>query len=367
MQKKYVLLGKQLAIKIRSAYFVSIDKEKVFTREDVVQALKRLFTEHEVEFAQKLTWTKIMFHNLPSTTFGQLPNIFIRILNCSEDTVSDEEVIICINAVQSRAMTEEEEALGVLTRRKLKNLSTWPKWQAGEFKQLDCFHALRMCGEPIAHPTDPAVIILRPLWQYKVKNSGKRRSRNCCDGSLRAAPAVHGIASTYSSCVAQPVQRLLFALAAPLGHVVMLQMLMLTQYQHMWPSMMPMQNGTKHISEKRQLTGLMFFLCCMPYKDTLNPDSFGRIISTRFYYLLSSVSDILHMIARSIQLHLIQLHLMVNLYSCSVKLMTSLLLVRMRQLLNTFSVQLVTASNLNIRIVYPLCTLDKPLSTMAWM
>ena len=40
---------------IRGAYFVSIDKEKVFTREDVVRVLKRLFTEQvkefEVEFA----------------------------------------------------------------------------------------------------------------------------------------------------------------------------------------------------------------------------------------------------------------------------------------------------------------------------
>ena len=67
----------------------------------------------------------------------------------------------------------------------------------------------------------------------------------------------------------------------------------------------------------------------MHYKDTLNPDVFGRITSTRFYSLLSSDSDIIHMNARSIQLHF-----MVNLHSCSVKLMTSPLPVRMRRLLN---------------------------------
>ena len=47
-----------------------------------------------------------------------------------------------------------------------------------------------------------------------MKPNGTRRSRNCCDGSPRAAPALHKLASTYSSCVEQPVQRLFFALAA---------------------------------------------------------------------------------------------------------------------------------------------------------
>ena len=77
-----------------------------------------------------------------------------------------------------------------------------------------------MYGEPIPRPSDPKAIILRPHWQYKVKNNGTRRSRNCCDGSPRAAPALHGIASTYSSCVEQPVQQLFFALSAHRGHGV---------------------------------------------------------------------------------------------------------------------------------------------------
>ena len=35
-----------------------------------------------------------------------------------------------------------------------------------------------------------------------------------------AAPALHGIASTYSSCVEQPVQHMFFALSAYLGYRV---------------------------------------------------------------------------------------------------------------------------------------------------
>lgn len=101
----------------------------------------------------------------------------------SEDIVANEEVATDVNAIQSRAMTEEEESLGAFTRRKLKTLVTWPKWQASEFVQLDRFEALHMYGEPIPRPVDPNAVILRPLWQYKVKSDGKRRSRNCCDGS----------------------------------------------------------------------------------------------------------------------------------------------------------------------------------------
>ncbi|KAG7341264.1 helicase domain protein [Nitzschia inconspicua] len=47
-----------------------------------------------------------------------------------------------------------------------------------------------------------------------IKRSGERRSRSCCDGSLRAAPLLHQVASTYSSCIEQPIQRMFFALAA---------------------------------------------------------------------------------------------------------------------------------------------------------
>jgi hypothetical protein len=75
-----------------------------------------------------------------------------------------------------------------------------------------------MYGEPVDPP--PNAIVLRQHWQYKIKRNGVRRSRNCCDGSPTAAPLLHKVASTYSSCVEQPVQRLFFALAALLNYNV---------------------------------------------------------------------------------------------------------------------------------------------------
>ena len=75
-----------------------------------------------------------------------------------------------------------------------------------------------MFGPPEHKP--PGAIVLRPHWQCSIKRDGTRRSRNCCDGSPRSAPLLHGIASTCSSCVEQPVQRLFFALSAQLGYKV---------------------------------------------------------------------------------------------------------------------------------------------------
>jgi len=69
-----------------------------------------------------------------------------------------------------------------------------------------------MYGEPVRKP--PGAIVLQPPWQYFIKRDGTRHSRNCCDGSPRSGPLLHGIASTHSSCFELPVQQLFFALAA---------------------------------------------------------------------------------------------------------------------------------------------------------
>lgn len=103
-------------------------------------------------------------------------------------------------------------ALGSFTRRKLKRLSTWPLWLAGERKQLEQFNDLRMFGESML-PTKDAMV-LRIHWNYMFRRTGKRRCRLYCDGSEREAPALRAMALTYSSCVEHPIQRLFLSLAA---------------------------------------------------------------------------------------------------------------------------------------------------------
>ena len=99
-----------------------------------------------------------------------------------------------------------------------RSLSAWEQWRTGKCKQLDHFHDLKMYREPVKRP--PGAIVLRPHWQCSIKRDGMRRPRNGCDGSPRSAPLLHGIASTCSSCVEQPVQCLFFALVARENHRV---------------------------------------------------------------------------------------------------------------------------------------------------
>ena len=156
--------------------------------------------------------------HLHSLTFD--PSLLCCILTwiSPNPTVTTEELALVINAISSHSLTPEEQALGHFTRKKLRKLATWSDWEAGERRQLDHFHNLGMYGSPVKRP--PGATVLRPHWQYRVKGDGTRRSRNCCDGSPRAAPVLHGIAKTHSSCVEQPIQRLFFALAANMSYLV---------------------------------------------------------------------------------------------------------------------------------------------------
>ena len=56
---------------------------------------------------------------------------------------------LCINTLNSDAMTPEEEALGYFTQKKLKKMFIWKEWKAGEKKQIDQFMMQGMFGDPI--------------------------------------------------------------------------------------------------------------------------------------------------------------------------------------------------------------------------
>jgi hypothetical protein len=226
---------------IRRAYFVKINGDRIFTKDDAIAALRRAFDSKiptlDLEVAPgdhlnaKATRKVLQEHNLfrpndiddedhipalDPETIRAIAAIRHPDIDFSASMLSTDELNVALNAIRSHAITPAEQALGNLTRRKLYKLDTWPLWQAGEHKQLDHFAALGMYGKPVPKP--PGAIVLRSHWQYSVKRDGTRRSRNCCDGSPRSAPTLHGVASTYSSCVEQPIQRLFFALSAQLGN-----------------------------------------------------------------------------------------------------------------------------------------------------
>ena len=138
-------------------------------------------------------------------------------LDLSDEALPDELIRVCINTLSSSKMTPEEEALGYFTRRKLKKLSTWNEWEAGEHKQINQFMKQQMFGPPVPlHLIPEDGIVMRPHWQYKMKRDGTRRSRMCCNGSKEAVPHLHAVASTWSSCVELPVQRMFLGICAAL-------------------------------------------------------------------------------------------------------------------------------------------------------
>jgi len=223
---------------VKGAYLVGINGKRVFGKDDAISMLRQLCDERAENLQLKLaikrklssaeTWRAVAEHNImePSAIPDadhqhQLSLTDVRCISAvryphldspSPHSPPMKEMEMVMQAIQSQAITPAEQAVGRFTRRKLRSLSTWEQWRAGEHKQLDHFHDLKMCGEPVRRP--PNAIVLRPHWQCSIKRDGTRRSQNCCDGSPRFAPPLHGIASTCSSCVEQPVQRLFFALAA---------------------------------------------------------------------------------------------------------------------------------------------------------
>lgn len=168
--------------KIRNACIVVINGQPVFTRDDTRCALCQLFDSKAdtvaIDFApeRQLTASEqrkaVHEHGLfqpdllddthtPSLTVDHIraiASIHHLDIDFSPEASSPEEVNLAIGALQSHAMTPDEQSLGTFTRRKLKKLSTWNDWLAGERQQLDQFHTLQMFGDAVPCPPDAIVL-----------------------------------------------------------------------------------------------------------------------------------------------------------------------------------------------------------------
>ena len=67
---------------------------------------------------------------------------------CKEADASTELMECPTHVIQSKETTQEEQALGFFTCKKLKTLSTLEMWHQGEIEQLDQFEDLQMFGKP---------------------------------------------------------------------------------------------------------------------------------------------------------------------------------------------------------------------------
>ena len=94
--------------------------------------------------------------------------------NFSSKSIPIEMIETAINAIESKATTLQEQALGYFTQKKFKRLlDTLNKWEQRECKQLLQFQALQMFGQHILPPKDKEATILKPHCQYHIKRCGK--------------------------------------------------------------------------------------------------------------------------------------------------------------------------------------------------
>ena len=63
----------------------------------------------------------------------------------------------------------------------LKNHLDWEEWKASGFSHLDATDKDNIFGPTCIIP--PGVIVLIQVWTHVVKQTGKSKSRNACDGS----------------------------------------------------------------------------------------------------------------------------------------------------------------------------------------
>jgi hypothetical protein len=109
-------------------------------------------------------------------------------------------------------------AIPKLSRRKLKDTDSWPRWRQQEWSQLTKYDKQSMFGEPIPRPLDRDTVILPWVWTYLHKidpNSLEEveKARGTCNGGKRYGRAVT-LAETYAACVEHPAQRLFWAITA---------------------------------------------------------------------------------------------------------------------------------------------------------
>ncbi|KAG7373017.1 hypothetical protein IV203_033741 [Nitzschia inconspicua] len=209
----------------------------------------------------------------------------------SPEALLSEHIHLLINAIYSHIITPEEHALGNLTRRKLKTLSTWDEWHDAEHKQSDQMASFVMFGTPCLPP--PGAIILRPHWQYQIRRNGQRCARKCYAESRHSAPALHAIVATYSFCVEHPYNASFMHLLHGLETVPTAATPKtpshtppVPKYPHMFTSTTPMLIGIL-LSLAPISTDASCSLCCVLFKATLNLDVFGRNILTTSFLVTS--------------------------------------------------------------------------------
>ena len=122
----------------------------------------------------------------------------------SPECFPTELIHLTINAIQSKATTPGDQALGNLTRINLNRLTMWNEWGKREINKINKMHDLGMFSKPIDAPKNE--IVLQSHWKYPIKINGTLKAIQFCDGYKRASPILIELTLDYSSCAEHPVQ-----------------------------------------------------------------------------------------------------------------------------------------------------------------
>eukprot|EP00957_Ditylum_brightwellii_P208421 15357356-Ditylum_brightwellii.AAC.1 len=92
--------------------------------------------------------------------------------------MSNNEIVMVLNSSITAAIGQKS----ILAQSKPKKEVDWGEWLAEEKVQLDSMEDLEMYGKPTYAPKGAK--ILCSVWTYMIKHDGRKKARNCCNGSV---------------------------------------------------------------------------------------------------------------------------------------------------------------------------------------
>eukprot|EP00957_Ditylum_brightwellii_P171812 13079439-Ditylum_brightwellii.AAC.1 len=132
-----------------------------------------------------------------------------------DDDLTNDEIVMSI-AVDSN-ITNTIHKKSILTCSKLKQEVDWGEWLTAEKVQLDSMEDLNMYD--VTTYGTKGIKILQPMWTYMVKHDGRKKARNCCNGSVLKGKGID-YAHIYSSCASQIGIKLFTTIAALCSYII---------------------------------------------------------------------------------------------------------------------------------------------------
>ena len=201
--------------RLRGAWLINVDGLDVSCLTDVVEALKTS-TEREGSVCTLLFSHPEIKHGLTS---DGIPQISIDMMNpgrrlgvsLPDDMLPESAHTKSFRVVEDGGVHSCVSNATRLTRGRLMKQPDWNEWSDAEKLQWDQYEAQGMLGTPCPLPVGASRFNI--VWQYDVKQDGRKKARATCDGSTRGN-VVRILDHTYAGTPDHIGQRIFFAACA---------------------------------------------------------------------------------------------------------------------------------------------------------